>query len=47
MRHVVCEDAATLMYLANQLAIELPTWPSTTDNPEHPDRLVIDLPRRH
>jgi bifunctional non-homologous end joining protein LigD len=43
VRHVVCQDAATLVYLANQAAIELHIWPSTTDKPEHPDRLVIDL----
>lgn len=43
VRHVVCEDVATLVYLANQAAIELHVWPSTTDAPEHPDRLVVDL----
>jgi bifunctional non-homologous end joining protein LigD len=43
VRHVVCEDAATLVYLANLTAIELHIWPPTMDKPEHPDRLVIDL----
>jgi bifunctional non-homologous end joining protein LigD len=43
VRHVVCEDAATLVYLANQAALELHIWPSTVDKPEHPDRLVIDI----
>jgi bifunctional non-homologous end joining protein LigD len=43
VRHVVCEDVATLVYLANQAAIELHTWPSIVDDPEHPDRLVIDI----
>jgi bifunctional non-homologous end joining protein LigD len=41
--HVVCDDAATLVYLANQAAIELHIWPSTVDDLEHPDRLVIDI----
>jgi len=43
VRHVVCEDVPTLIYLANQAALELHIWPSTVDNPEHPDRLVIDI----
>lgn len=43
VRHVVCEDVATLVYLANQAAIELHIWPSTVDRPGHPDRLVIDI----
>jgi len=43
VRHVVCADVATLVYLANQAALELHIWPSTVDKPEHPDRLVIDI----
>jgi bifunctional non-homologous end joining protein LigD len=43
VRHVVCEDEETLAYLANQAAVELHVWPSTVDNTEHPDLLVIDL----
>lgn len=43
VRHFVCQDEATLVYLANQAAIELHTWLSTEDSLEHPDRLVIDL----
>jgi bifunctional non-homologous end joining protein LigD len=43
VRHVVCEDAATLVYLANQAAIEFHVWLSTIDKPDHPDRLVIDI----
>ncbi|TDV43092.1 non-homologous end-joining DNA ligase [Actinophytocola oryzae] len=43
VRHVVCEDADTLVYLANQAALELHAWPSRVDRPEHPDRLVVDL----
>src|SRR5919197_3788990 len=41
--HVVCDDAATLVYLANQAVLELHTWTSTMDRPECPDRLVIDI----
>ncbi len=41
--HVVCEDAATLLYLANQAALELHIWPSRVDDLDHPDRMVIDI----
>src|SRR5439155_25395476 len=41
--HVVCQDPATLVYLANQAAIELHVWLSTVDSLESPDQLVIDL----
>ncbi|HEV2782544.1 MAG TPA: non-homologous end-joining DNA ligase [Actinophytocola sp.] len=41
--HVVCDDAATLVYLANQATIELHAWLSTVDDLERPDRLVVDL----
>jgi bifunctional non-homologous end joining protein LigD len=41
--HVVCDDAATLVYLANQGTIEFHIWSSTVDDGEHPDRVVIDL----
>ncbi|MDA1360724.1 non-homologous end-joining DNA ligase [Glycomyces luteolus] len=41
--YVVCDDEATLVYLANQAAIEFHIWPSTVDKPDHPDRFVIDL----
>lgn len=41
--YVVCDDEATLVYLANQAAIEFHVWLSTVDKPEFPDRLVIDL----
>nr|WP_232376769.1 ATP-dependent DNA ligase [Amycolatopsis aidingensis] len=43
VRHVVCEDAACLVYLADQASLELHVWPSTVDNPERPDRLVLDI----
>jgi bifunctional non-homologous end joining protein LigD len=43
VRHVVCEDAATLMYLANQAAIVLHTWLSRVDKPDHPDQMIFDF----
>ncbi|NGN68878.1 ATP-dependent DNA ligase [Streptomyces sp. A7024] len=39
----LCEDAATLAYLANQAAITLHPWLSRTDLPKHPDKLIFDL----
>jgi len=41
--YVVCNNAATLVYLANQAVITLHPWLSTVDNLMHPDRLVFDL----
>lgn len=41
--HVVCDDEATLVYLANQACIGLHRWPAKTDRPEDPDLLVVDL----
>jgi bifunctional non-homologous end joining protein LigD len=41
--HVVCDDAATLVYLANQATVEFHPWLSTTRDLERPDRLVIDI----
>lgn len=43
VRHVVADDAATLVYLANQAAITLHIWQSRADRPGHPDRMVFDL----
>jgi bifunctional non-homologous end joining protein LigD len=43
VRHAVCDDVASLVYLANLAAVELHIWPSTMDDPERPDRLVIDI----
>lgn len=43
IRHVVCDDAATLVYLANQASIEFHVWLSTTADLERPDRLVLDI----
>jgi len=41
--HVVCNNAATLVYLANQASIELHPWLSRQDKPNYPDQLIIDL----
>ncbi|MGP3966213.1 non-homologous end-joining DNA ligase [Streptomyces sp. 6N223] len=39
----VCDDAATLAYLANQACVTPHPWLSRADRPDHPDRLVFDL----
>jgi bifunctional non-homologous end joining protein LigD len=41
--HTVCDDPATLVYLADQAAVTLHRWLSRTDAVERPDRLVFDL----
>lgn len=41
--HVICDDAATLVYIANQGCITPHVWLSRADNLDHPDRLIIDL----
>lgn len=41
--HVVCNNAATLVYLANQACIELHPWLSKDDKLKFPDQLIIDL----
>ncbi len=43
IRHVVCDDEDTLVYLANQATIEFHVWLSTMDDLEHPDLMVIDI----
>ena len=43
LEYAVCDDAASLVYLANQATLEFHIWTSTVDNLNHPDRLVIDL----
>ncbi|SEB90483.1 non-homologous end-joining DNA ligase [Streptomyces sp. TLI_105] len=39
----VCDDVATLLYLAGQACITPHRWLSKADRPDHPDRLVFDL----
>jgi bifunctional non-homologous end joining protein LigD len=41
--HVVCDDAATLVYLANQGCITPHVWLSRVDALDRPDRMIIDL----
>ncbi|MDB5307982.1 MAG: putative ligase-like protein [Gemmataceae bacterium] len=43
VRHVVCDDAATLVYLANQACVTPHVWLSRTDRLDHPDQMVFDL----
>lgn len=43
VRHVVCNDAATLMYLANQACVTPHIWLSRTDKLDYPDQMVFDL----
>ncbi len=43
VRHVTCDDAATLVYLANQAVITPHTWLSRIDEPNHPDQMIFDL----
>ena len=41
--HVVCDDAQTLVYIANQGCITPHVWLSRVEALDKPDRLVIDL----
>ncbi|MCG6494206.1 non-homologous end-joining DNA ligase [Kitasatospora sp. A2-31] len=41
--YVLCEDTATLVYLADQACTTLHRFLSRADRPDHPDRLVFDL----
>jgi bifunctional non-homologous end joining protein LigD len=43
IEYVVCNDEATLVYLAEQACITPHTWLSRVRQPEHPDRIVFDL----
>jgi bifunctional non-homologous end joining protein LigD len=43
LQQVVCEQAATLAYLANQACITPHVFLSRTDRLDHPDQLVFDL----
>jgi bifunctional non-homologous end joining protein LigD len=43
VRHVICQDAATLVYLANQACITPHVWLSRVDKPRHPDQMIFDL----
>ena len=41
--HAVCDNAATLVYLANQNCVTLHTWLSRMDKPGSPDQMIFDL----
>ncbi|WP_200303127.1 non-homologous end-joining DNA ligase [Streptomyces adelaidensis] len=41
--HPVCQDAATLVYLADQACLTLHRWLSRTGSVDRPDRMVFDL----
>lgn len=41
--HVIVDDAATLVYLANQACITPHVWLSRVEHLERPDRLILDL----
>ncbi|MEU3336618.1 non-homologous end-joining DNA ligase [Streptomyces sp. NPDC006668] len=41
--HTVCDDSATLVYLADQASITLHRWLSRVGSVERPDRMVFDL----
>ncbi len=43
VRHVLCNDAATLIYLANQAMVTPHVWLSRIDDPDRPDQLIFDL----
>ena len=43
VRHVLCEDEATLAYLANQACITPHIWLSRTNALQAPDQMVFDL----
>ncbi|HVO75187.1 MAG TPA: non-homologous end-joining DNA ligase [Ignavibacteriaceae bacterium] len=43
VKHVVCNNAATLVYLANQACLTPHIWLSRTDKINYPDRMIFDL----
>jgi bifunctional non-homologous end joining protein LigD len=43
LTHVLCDDAATLVYLANQGVVTPHIWLSRVPKLENPDRMIIDL----
>ncbi|MDK2887995.1 MAG: bifunctional non-ous end joining protein LigD [Thermoanaerobacter sp.] len=43
INYIICNDLATLLWLANQACIEVHAWLSTRDNIECPDLAVMDL----
>ena len=43
VRHVICDDAATLVYLAGQACVTPHVWLSRIDKLTYPDQMVFDL----
>lgn len=43
LEHIVVQNAAGLVYLANQGTLTFHAWLSRRDQPDHPDRMVFDL----
>lgn len=43
VEYLICNDKATLIYLANLACLELHPWLSKIDDLSHPDFLVLDL----
>lgn len=43
VRHVVCDDTATLVYLANQACVTPHIWLSRVDQIQNPDQMIFDL----
>jgi bifunctional non-homologous end joining protein LigD len=43
VQHVICDDADTLVYLANQACITLHPWLSRADHLHRPDEMIFDL----
>jgi bifunctional non-homologous end joining protein LigD len=41
--HVVCDDAATIVYLANLATVTFHAWTSRVDHLARPDMVIIDL----
>jgi len=41
--YIICNDAATLIYLANLGCIEMNPWNSTTRKPDSPTYMIIDV----
>ena len=43
VRQILCDDAATLLYLVNQNCVTPHVWLSRADRPRHPDQMMFDL----
>jgi bifunctional non-homologous end joining protein LigD len=43
VNYIVCQNEASLVYLANSGAIPLHIWPSRRDRLQHPDWCILDL----